>query len=394
VSGSRLAAQTLAACAMLPEQEFDKFLDLLADEFSPDPRQVWSAAQVYHDDPSASHLLSLQRVVEPPRQELFRRLNMAPGGTALLVDLRRRLLPTIAAHPKRDGVNADLLHLFRSWFNRGFLILKRIDWHTAAAVLERLIEYEAVHQIQGWRDLRRRLERDRRCYGFFHPVLPDDPLIFIEVALTRGLPTTVQTLLDPDSPVGTPDRPHHAVFYSITNCQEGLRGVSFGNFLIKQVVEDLGGEFPSIRTFATLSPIPDFRAWLTAQQSTNRMLSAAAAKLLLAPETSTNELTGEVKEEIMALCAEYLLHAKRPDRAPLDSVARFHLANGARLERINWMGDRSPTGIRRSFGLTANYVYRRDDVEKNHEAYARGFRVVAARSLVRMAARIKNRTAR
>jgi malonyl-CoA decarboxylase len=201
--------------------------------------------------------------VEPPRQELFRRFNMARGGINVLVEMRRRLLPTLGVHPQRADIDVDLIHLFRSWFNRGFLVLQQIDWRTSAVVLERLIHYESVHQIQGWEDLRRRLEADRRCYAFFHPALPDEPLIFIEVALTRGMTASVQPLLDQKAPVIDPGRADCAIFYSITNCQEGLRGVSFGNFLIKQVAEDLGRAFPRLRTFATLSPIPGFRDWLT-----------------------------------------------------------------------------------------------------------------------------------
>lgn len=365
VSGSRLAARALGGYAMLPAAGIDEFLDLLAREFSPDPRAVWRAAERYHRAPDAASLAGLQDAVEPPRQELFRRLNMAPGGTTVLVDLRRRLLPTLRDHPERSSIDADLAHLFRSWFNRGFLVLQRIDWNTPAAILERLIRYEAVHEIQGWRDLRRRLETDRRCYGFFHPALPGDPLIFIEVALTRGMPPVVQGLIDPDSPVDVPQRADHAVFYSITNCQEGLRGVSFGNFLIKQVAEDLGREFPNLRTFATLSPVPGFRAWL---------------------ESLKGEGAPSAEKEVVARCAQYLLHAKRSDGSPVDAVARFHLANGARLERINWMGDTSSAGIRRSLGLTANYVYRLQDVEENHEAYARDHRVVAASALAKLAA--------
>ncbi|MGE0446534.1 MAG: malonyl-CoA decarboxylase family protein, partial [Vicinamibacterales bacterium] len=192
VSGSRLASRALASYTMLPDEAHEEFLDLLVREFTPDEARVWEAAQHHHRNPSAATLQALQDAVESPRQELFRRLNMAPGGTMILVDLRRRLLATLRAHPERGGVDADLLHLFRSWFNRGFLVLQRIDWNTPAAVLERLIEYEAVHEITGWDDLRRRLAADRRCYGFVHPALPGDPLIFIEVALTRVLPRTVQ----------------------------------------------------------------------------------------------------------------------------------------------------------------------------------------------------------
>src|SRR5262245_5212620 len=239
VSGARLAAEVVLAYESLDLAGREAFFNLLVTDFSTDPAQIARAAGVYAADGSEANLVRLQAAVESPRRELFRRFNLTANGTAVLVGLRRELLKTLAAHPERAGVDADLLHLFRSWFSRGFLFLQRIDWRTSALVLERLIEYEAVHQIHGWRDLRRRLDVDRRCYGFFHPALPDQPLIFIEVALTRGMPAKVQPLLDPDAPVSDPMKADCAVFYSITNCQEGLRGVHFGNFLIKQVVDEL-----------------------------------------------------------------------------------------------------------------------------------------------------------
>ena len=224
-------------------------------------------------DRSAANLIQLQAATEASRQELFRRINIGAGGTPALEDAASHP-ETLRQHPERIGLDSDLLHLFKSWFNRGFLVLERIDWRTSALVLERLIEYEAVHQIHGWTDLRRRLEADRRCYAFFHPALPDEPLIFIEVALTRGLSAQVQPLLDPDSPELDARTADTAMFYSITNCQEGLRGVSFGNFLIKQVVEDLGQELPKVKTFATLSPIPGFAQWLRASMNIDRSATA------------------------------------------------------------------------------------------------------------------------
>ena len=294
--------------------------------------------------------------------------------------MRRELLKTLPAHPERAGIDADLIHLFRSWFNRGFLVLQRIDWHTPAVILERLIQYEAVHEIQGWRDLRRRLEADRRCYAFFHPALPDEPLVFIEIALTRGMTATVEPLVDPESPIGDVGKANCAIFYSITNCQEGLRGVSFGNFLIKQVVDDLGRDFPRLKTFATLSPIPGFSQWLQ-QEAHETARSRGLAELLTALRKgvvpNVEAVSPSVRAEITAQCVGYLLGA-RSNGAPADSVARFHLANGARLERLNWMGDPSKAGIRRSLGLMVNYVYRRADVERNHEAYAKQGKVVAA----------------
>jgi malonyl-CoA decarboxylase len=371
VSGARLANEVVDAYKSLDAAEADAFFDRLVATFSPDLETVRTAAAAFASDPSRAGLLRLQQVTESPLQELFRRWNMATGGTASLIALRQRLLSTLAQHPERRRIDDDLMHLFRSWFNRGFLVLQRIDWRTPAVILERLIEYEAVHQIQGWRDLRRRLEADRRCFAFFHPVLPDEPLIFIEVALTEGMTKEVRPLLDPEAPVGDPANADTAVFYSITNCQEGLRGVSFGNVLLKQVVEELGREFRRIRTFATLSPITGFRTWATSREP-----QWAHVDLTDAPAATRRELT--------ALCAQYLLHARR-NNEPADPVARFHLANGASLERLNWMADPSRAGIQRSFGLMANYVYRLDDLEANHEAYAREFRVYASRSIERLA---------
>jgi malonyl-CoA decarboxylase len=375
VSGAQLAADVLAMYRSLDAAETEGFFDRLVTAFGPDLAAVKTAANGFQQDGSPAALVRLQQVVESPRQELFRRWNVAPGGTATLVGMRRRLLSTLKAHPERVGIDADLMHLFRSWFNRGFLVLQRIDWRTPAVILERLIEYEAVHQVQGWRDLRRRLEADRRCYSFFHPALPEEPLIFIEVALTRGMSAEVQPLIDPDSPVSDPARADTAMFYSITNCQEGLRGVSFGNVLIKQVVDDLGGEFRRLRTFATLSPIPGFRDWLIARDARWAAVDVASAGT-------------SAQNELVALSAHYLLYTKR-EHEPADPVARFHLANGASLERLNWMADASPTGVQRSFGLMANYLYRPDDLERNHEAYAREYRVIASRTIERIA-RLRN----
>ena len=390
VSGARLAAEVRQAYEVLDHAAREAFFDLLVTEFSPDRGEVARAADAYHDDPSQANLVRLQQVVEPPRQELFRRFNMAGGGTAMLVGMRRDLLKTLAAHPERAGVDADLSHLFRSWFNRGFLGLQRIEWRTSALVLERLIEYEAVHQIQGWRDLRRRLEKDRRCYAFFHPALPDDPLIFIEVALAAGMPARVQPLIDPAAPVSDPAAADCAVFYSITNCQEGLRGVSFGSFLIKQVVEELGRDFPGLSTFTTLSPVPGFGDWvkngnhpLTIEDQPTGFRKLIDKLRGDRPDDGPLMAPG-IERELTRLCAYYLMSAKR-GRAPLDPVARFHLANGASLERLNWMGDTSAAGLNRSLGFTANYVYRLNDLERNHEAYAKAFTVAASRKIARLA---------
>ena len=392
VSGSRLAAETLDAYQALDDRGRRAFFESLIRDFSPDPEEVGRAGDAYRINPSAEHLARLQKVVEPPRQELFRRLNQAPDGTRILVAMRSQVLQESDRSARLKPIAADLAHLFTSWFNRGFLVLRRIDWRTSAVILEKLIQYEAVHQIQGWHDLRRRLETDRRCYAFFHPALPDEPIIFIEVALTRGMSDKVQALLDPDSPVLDAAEAEWAIFYSITNCQEGLRGVPFGSFLIKQVVEDVSKELPRIKKFATLSPVPGFRKWLSekaaALEASSKLASfaAAAAKLDDPSWMEDATLRAELQRSVLPLAAYYLQDAKQ-NREPLDPVARFHLKNGARLERINWLGDTSLAGLQRSAGLTVNYLYKLPDVERNHELYVREHKVRASREIEALAKR-------
>ena len=396
VSGSRLAAEALDTYRSLDARGRLAFFDLLLKEFSPDPEEVGRAGDAYRREPSPENLARLQRVVEPPRQELFRRLNLAPNGTRILVEMRSEVLREADRNARLKAISADLSHLFTSWFNRGFLVLRRIDWRTSAVILEKLIQYEAVHQIHGWHDLRRRLEADRRCYAFFHPALPDEPIIFIEVALTRGLSDNVQVLLDPDSPVLDTLSAEWAIFYSITNCQEGLRGVPFGSFLIKQVVEDVSKDFPRIRKFATVSPVPGFRRWLAEKadalsRSPKLAPFASALAKLDDPEwmhqyIQDESLHAELERHLSSLCAYYLLHAKQ-GQEPLDPVARFHLKNGALLERINWLGDTSAAGLQRSAGFSANYVYKLPDVERNHELYVREHKVRASREIEALAKR-------
>jgi malonyl-CoA decarboxylase len=292
--------------------------------------------------------------------------------------MRRELLQSLRAKPHWQVIDDDLFHLLREWFNRGFLRLERIDWRTSAIVLEKLIQYEAVHAIQGWRDLRRRLEADRRCFAFFHPQLPDEPIIFIEVALTRSMSAHIQPLLD----IGAPVHAGHcdcAMFYSITNCQEGLRGISFGNQLIKQVAEELKREFPHLRRFATLSPIPGFRRWLEQQRRGNPKELAPLARLD-EPDWHHGEVSDALQRTLLRLCAFYLLHAK-----PQDPVARFHLGNGAALERLNWLGDISEAGMQRSAGVMVNYVYWLSEVEGNHERYFREQKIAASPAIEKMA---------
>lgn len=378
-ASSALARETLSAYQGLGEQGRREFFDALARDYSPSTETVASAAGAYQADPSADNLIRLQESVESPRQELFRRLNMAPGGTAALVGMRGRLLKTLEENPHWRIIDSDLAHLLRSWFNRGFLRLERIDWRTSAAVLEKLMQYEAVHAIDGWRDLHRRLEADRRCFAFFHPQLADEPIIFIEVALTQGMAASVQPLLNVESPVASPADCDCAMFYSITNCQQGLRGISFGNFLIKQVAEELQREFPQLRRFATLSPIPGFRRWLDRKRAERPGELAALAGL-----DQNAAMPDALQRMLLPMCAYYLLRAKQ-DGEPLDPVARFHLGNGAALERLNWMGDTSPAGMARSAGLMVNYEYRLNEVERNHERYWREKLIAASPQVEKLA---------
>jgi malonyl-CoA decarboxylase len=381
-ASTALARDALAAYQALDERSRDEFFEALARQYSPSPEAVGLAAGAYQSNPTPENLIALQGVVESPRQALFHRLNMAPGGTAALVEMREQLLKRLRAHPDWGVIDADLLRLLRSWFNRGFLRLERIDWRTSAMVLEKLIHYEAVHAMRGWWDLRRRLEGDRRCFAFFHPQLPDEPIIFIEVALTRGMSAHVQPLIDKDAPVEQTANADCAVFYSITNCQQGLRGISFGNQLIKQVAEDLKREFPHLRRFATLSPIPGFRAWLAGANL------GPEDKALLArlddPAWHLGEVPEPLQKLLMRLCAYYLLKVKQGNE-PIDPVARFHLANGAALERLNWMGDTSEQGIARSAGMMVNYVYWLAEVERNHETYFREHEIAASPSIEKLA---------
>ena len=332
-----------------------------------------------------THLKTLLRVVEPPRQELFRRLNLAPGGTAALVHMREDLLKHLDGDAELACVDDDLVHLLYSWFNRGFLVLRRIDWSTPADILERIIRYEAVHQIQGWDDLRRRVQpSDRRCFGFFHPSLIDEPLIFVEVALTREIPGSIQKLLAEDREVLAPEQATTAVFYSISNCQEGLRGISFGNFLIKQVVEELSRDLPGLKTFVTLSPAPGFGPWLQRAAADPAAagleeLDTASLDALRTPGWHADpDMAERLQPTLMYLAAHYYLRAKGSSGRLPDPVGRFHLGNGARLERLNWLGDTSEKGLRTAAGLMVNYLYDLRFIEANHETFANHGTVVAS----------------
>jgi malonyl-CoA decarboxylase len=285
--------------------------------------------------------------------------------------------PTFAA------LEQDLRSLLASWFDIGFLELQRITWESPAALLEKLISYEAVHTIQSWADLKNRLEADRRCFAFFHPRMPHEPLIFVEVALVDGIAANVQKLLDEHAPLTDPGSADSAIFYSISNCQKGLAGISFGNFLIKRVADELKGELPKLRNFATLSPIPGFRKWLDRQ---GEDIEPRLAEILSNPEWHLDEaLAKEAREPLSRLCAKYLLLEKDRRGRALDPVAHFHLSNGARVERLNWLGDTSPNGLRQSAGMMVNYLYKLADVEANHEAYTGEGRLAASPGLRNLA---------
>jgi malonyl-CoA decarboxylase len=379
-TGAVMARRAVALYNGLEDEGRALLFDRLAREFSPDPDVVFAAASRYLEEPGPGTLAHLLRVSEPPRQEVFRRMNMAPGGTPTLVGLRRHLLDRLHSHRNLELVDADLTHLFGSWFNRGFLELRRIDWSTPASVLEKLITYEAVHEIRGFPDLKRRLERDRRCFAFFHPALPGEPLVFVEVAFVDAMPDTVTPILAMESAVGDPRRARCAVFYSITSCQPGLRGISFGNFLIKQVAEDLHAELPNLKQFVTLSPIPGFRRWLEERAARRPSLAPLLPLLDAAAPPAGTEHDGMLS----ALAAHYLTREWQDGHAR-DSVARFHLGNGARLERVNPRADPSAKGQRQSLGVMVNYLYALGHVERNHESYMRHHVVAASSSVEKQA---------
>jgi malonyl-CoA decarboxylase len=368
-SGVAIAKRILQGYRSLEEDGQLRFLTALTDQFSVDLDTARQCAEGFIAEPSPEAARAMQRAAEPRRRELISRLNRAPGGTAALVAMRSDILALMGEHPEFREADRDFQDLFTSWFNRGFLVLRRIDWRTPAIVLEKIIAYEAVHEINGWDDLRQRVEApDRRLYAFFHPSLIDEPLIFVEVALTAQLPDKVTGILDPEREMLPPDKASVATFYAISNCQIGLRGVSFGSFLIKQVVEELKLELPGLKTFTTLSPIPGLRAWLD-KDPANRD-DELVARLSAAASDDWPDLTAAEQARLRERTADYFINQKRPDGQPIDSVARFHLGNGARLERINVDGDLSANGIERSYGVMVNYVYDLGQIEANHEAYA------------------------
>jgi len=378
------------------------FLEILASRFSIDREQVRQAARRLSEEKDdalfAQQVRDLQEAVIAPREQLLRQFNALPQGVKFLIDMRADLLGYRQASPDLQSLDTDLKQLLATWFDVGFLRVERITWQSPANLLEKLMDYEAVHAISSWRDLHHRLESDRHCYAFFHPGMPDEPLIFIEVALVKGLATSIQSLLDEARPDVDPAKADTAIFYSISNTQAGLKGISFGPFLIKKVVDSLRASLPNLKTFATLSPLPGFRQWLdvalakedldevvalkealqgvAAQLGVTPTLTAVLETLALtdAPDAAAESLKGPM----LGFCARYLHERRQKDGVPLDPVARFHLGNGARIEQINWRGDLSEKGLRESYGLMVNYHYRLDEMKQNIEAYSTEKQIASA----------------
>ena len=390
----------------LSKDQYVSFFTFLFEKLNPQADAVLKAAQNFVADSSARNYIQLQKVSESPRQEFFRRLNRASQGTAVVVQMRRDLLQLLDKKPELAAVDFDMRHLLSSWFNPGFLKMHRVDWKSPAEVLEKLIQHEAVHAIDGWDDLRRRLQPDRRCFAFFHPQLPSEPLIFVEVALLPEIPTVITPLVDKKAEtVDQASQYKVAVFYSISNCESGLRGVSMGNFLIKRVAEQLHAEFPGIKTFVTLSPIPGFMDWVTAganlgdgvpadrvKPNLKVARDAALAVLGLESQSWVERLAGgwhpdlaseKEKAALLSLASLYLGLASAGRYG--NPVAKFHLGNGAKLHLVNWAGDLSRKGLRQSAGLMVNYLYELGGVEDNHERFANG-EIVYSRAVGRLMA--------
>jgi malonyl-CoA decarboxylase len=392
VSARERASKLGAAYLKLDDGGRHEFLRLIALEFGPDPAAVAEAHRRFQEavgTPAEGDAeMDLRTALRSARIRILTQFNALPQGVKFLVDLRSDLLRYLKDDPDLAVLDRELQARLTAWFDVGFLELHRITWNSPAFLLEKLIEYEAVHEIRSWNDLRNRLEADRRCYAFFHPRMPTEPLIFVEVALTRSLADNIQALLDESAPVLDARKADTAIFYSISNTQQGLRGISFGSFLLKRVIEDLKRDLPRLGTFATLSPLPELRAWAEATPRAlddcvtageMEQIAAAAGKavdgatlraLLSAPDwASDHKLAAALRDPLLRLAARYLLEA-RQDGRPVDPVARFHLGNGARLERLDWMADLSPKGLRRSYGLMVNYLYEPDALEENVERYS------------------------
>lgn len=387
-ASQNMGQQIISRFSELTSEGEVAFFEYLTEQLDIDIDQLQFVSSAYQADRSPENFARLLDAAEPKRQELLRRINRVSGATGELVKMRAKLLLLLKQHPSFERTDLDFQHLFVSWFNRGFLVPRRIHWQSPANILEKIIKYEAVHAIDDWDDLRRRVEpADRRCYAFFHPSMPDDPLIFVEVALVIGIPNSVQAILAENREIIDPDKADTAVFYSISNCQAGLRGVSFGNSLIKQVVDDLHGEMASVSNFVTLSPIPGFNRWL--RQS--GMLDANQSGEVRAIETAMD--TGEpgalndkeLAQWLRREAANYLANEKDRNGMPLDPVARFHLNNGAMIHDIHAGADLSPNGVRQSCGLMVNYLYDLKKVSQFHEGFAENHTVFTSKNVKSLA---------
>ena len=358
ISGMNVARTILERYAACDDEEKLAFFRHLSERMTIDASTVRDALGAYEAGQTKASYRAFMSAAEPPRQELIRRLNQVPGATKALVAMRADLLRLGKGEASLEALDLDFRHLFASWFNRGFLVLRPISWQSPAHILEKIIAYEAVHAIDSWEDLRRRVEpTDRRCFAFFHPAMPDEPLIFVEVALTTGIAASVQDVLSSERSMLMAEEADTAVFYSISNCQAGLASISFGNSLIKQVVADLSMELSGLKTFVTLSPIPGLSVWL---------------------ETDAPYVDREDDERMRALAARYLTTAKRPDGLPLDPVARFHLGNGAEIHKVQARADLSEKGFRQSAGMMVNYLYDLSRVTQNHERFAETHGIAAS----------------
>ena len=345
----------------LNDEEFIEFFETLHAKYDLDAEALLRASNEYSKNKTQKNLELIFQASEPQWVKLFKRLNTVSEGTLRLVRLRERIRSLKQASPSLEFFDRSLLKLFKHWFNPSFLVLESIDWSTPANILEKIIAYEAVHEINSWDDLRARLAPDdRKCFAFFHPLMPNEPLIFVEVALSNKIPNTINEIITIDRSVTLNQDINTAVFYSISNCQEGLSGISFGNFLIKQVANDLNLEFKNLKKFVTLSPVPGLRKWI----SDKHPKFAKSLERLKRPEQFL-----KVHDNMMEYVGKYFLSSERTDKMPNDPVARFHLGNGASLEQINYLGDLSSNGIKLSAGLMVNYLYDLDKVEKNHELY-------------------------
>lgn len=379
-SGTALAKEIVDCYHGMSETEKMEFLGILTNEFGPDSNAIFKAAGDYMTNQDFSSFQALSKSLESPRLDLIRMINHAPGGIGAIIAMRKLVLADLKKRKNLLPLEADLFHLLSAWFNRGFLEFQQINWDTPAVILEKIIAYEAVHEIKGWQDLRRRLAEDRSCFAFFHPALPHEPLIFVQVAFTKGIAKKIQPLLSDNGKMSANLNADTAIFYSISNAQEGLKGISFGNFLIKQVVDHISQQMPEIKTFSTLSPIPKFRRWLEKYyvKRNTTILTEEEIKLMSTPDWYSDDLIrNSLKKTLLKICALYLLEEKKKNQ-PYDPVTRFHLGNGAEIENINWEADMSEHGLNQSVGLMVNYKYIPAKIVANHEAYVNEGRVSAS----------------